>query len=112
MNGTNEARTILDELQDRRREAWQEWDEAAASVEDVEEQIARIEGDPVCAEWHRLRAVAMRNRTPDNAQAADRAWLVMTATRHLKSGTRPDMGSRRQNEIDELCDELSRGEGH
>jgi hypothetical protein len=106
-------RTILDELIERRRELWRARDEVEAQTHEIQVEIEKLAGGNAdSAEWHRLAAISLRTRTPEAAQAADRQWLLMMARSHLARGTRPDMGSHRQNEIDELCDLLSRGEGH
>jgi hypothetical protein len=102
-------RTILDELVERRRELWRARDEVEAQLHEIECEIAKIApANHDAAEWHRLAAIALRERTPEAAEAADRQWLIRMARSYLASGKRPEMGSHRQAEIDEMCDELSR----
>jgi hypothetical protein len=100
-------RTILDELHARLRETWAERRELEARQHEIQEQIARIHDDATEAEWHRLAVIAARENTPEAIDAAHKAWVHDMAVHMLKRGTRPDMGSHCQSEIDEEIDRLA-----
>jgi hypothetical protein len=113
MQGTNETteRTVLDELVARRRELWAERSEVEAQLHEIEAEIAKVAPPNLdAAEWHRLAAIAQRERTPEAQEAADKQWLLMMARSHMKRGSRPDMGDHRQAEIDATMDDLLRAE--
>lgn len=61
----------------------------AARIEDVEEQIARVNGEPLFAEWRRLRAEEERNPTAEASQLSHRAWVVAMADFLMKNGQSP-----------------------
>ncbi len=76
---------------------WSEREAIERTLDDVRARIADEEaaynlacGDLLSAEWCRLRAVTLRNRTHANEQAEQKAWLVMMATMHMRAGTAPD----------------------
>lgn len=90
-------------------EQWQaavrEVDLATAKQHDVSALIEDENGRPLAAEWHRLQAAACRERTPENAERARRAWLVSMATDHLCHGTVPAPGDHEAAAIEAMMDE-------
>jgi hypothetical protein len=106
MQGTNET-TVLDELVARRRELWAERNEVEAQLHEIEAEIAKIAPpNPDAAEWHRLAAIALRERTPEAQEAADKQWLLTMARSHLSRGSRPDLTDHRAQEVEETMDEI------
>jgi seryl-tRNA synthetase len=113
MQGTNDTVTVLDALRESIREIDAEHRETQlhlaeldARRHELDEQIARIGGDALAAEWHRLGAISCRNRTPENEQAAHEAYVTHMAAMHLRHGTVPNLY---RDEIEARMDELRGG---
>jgi hypothetical protein len=84
--------------------------EEEAKLHDILAKRATKEDRPLSAEWHRLQAIAHRERTPENIEHARQAWLVSTADEHLKRGTVPGEDDHEAEAVLAAMDEMRNAE--
>jgi hypothetical protein len=97
-------------IHDRIMAQYRRIDREQAKLHDLQAQQDAEEGDTLGAEWHRLQALAHRERTPENTERAHRAWLVSMAASHLRRGSVPAEGDHEAEAVLAVMDEMRNAE--
>lgn len=108
MTTTQTTDEILTNLYGALEAIWAEQRDVSARQHDVEEQISRIRGDELTAEWHRLAAEAERNPSAEATQIAHAAWVQSMAASYLRRGKTPNAEEHCAGEIEDAMAELER----